>query len=141
MKIEKTVCPYCGAPLTIDPAFRQATCEYCGMTSLLRTEAKPAPSVDAEEQGYRFEKGRQRAQAEMPKTQPAPRPQQTVVHVVREQPRKRHTFWWIMGWIFIFPVPASILISRKKMPWLIKGFLYLVVWGLYFLLIMSQSGS
>ena len=30
MKIEKTVCPYCGANMKIQPGQKSAECEYCG---------------------------------------------------------------------------------------------------------------
>ena len=37
-----------------------------------------------------------------------------------------------MGWIFIFPIPATILIVRsKKLHWILKIVLVLAVWGLY----------
>ena len=64
-------------------------------------------------------------------------PRQTYTPV---QSKKRHTFWWIMGWIFIFPIPATILIVRsKKMHWILKIVLVLAVWGLY--LAIGLAGS
>ena len=141
MKVEKAVCPYCGAPLAIDPSFRQAKCEYCGMTSLLRTEVQKAETVDPEEQGYRFEKGRQRAQAEAPVVRHV---QRTVVHVAPEQPKKKkkHVFWWIVGFLFIYPLPASILLSKnQKMNGFVKGLLYFLFWGSYLFLMFAARNQ
>jgi hypothetical protein len=69
---------------------------------------------NAEEAGYQFEKGRQKAMAEaaqqfalvsptpsVPQNQPIPR-------------RKRRTWLWVLGWIFMFPVPLTIIMLRKK---------------------------
>ena len=128
MKPVQINCPHCGAPLKVEATMQQATCEYCGMTTWLDHETEPTNDFDSEEAGYNFEKGRQRAQAEIAQ-QTYVQPRQTYTPV---QSKKRHTFWWIMGWIFIFPIPATILIVRsKKMHWILKIVLVLAVWGLY----------
>lgn len=42
-------------------------------------------------------------------------------------------YWlWVLGWIYIFPVPLTILLSRKKeMNGLLKTILIVLAWGLY----------
>ena len=55
---------------------------------------------------YAFEKGRQRAQNETQATraytcQPASKKNSKIV-------------WWVPGWIFIFPIPLTIIIARNK---------------------------
>ena len=35
MKIEKTVCPYCGANMKILPGQEHAECEYCGSSVVI----------------------------------------------------------------------------------------------------------
>ena len=35
-------------------------------------------------------------------------------------PQKNNLVWWILGWIFFFPVPVMVLIWRKKNTWDIK---------------------
>ena len=128
MKPVQINCPHCGAPLKIDGTMQQVTCEYCGMTTWLDHETEQTNDFDSEEAGYNFEKGRQRAQAEIARRTYA-QPRQTYTPA---QPKKRHTFWWVMGWIFIFPIPATILIVRsKKLHWILKIVLVLAVWGLY----------
>ena len=44
MKIEKTTCPYCGAPLKIAPGQKTAKCDYCD-SSVLITDTEPFPNV------------------------------------------------------------------------------------------------
>ncbi len=45
---------------------------------------------------------------------------------------KRRTWLWVLGWIFIFSVPATILISRsRKLNKLLKIILIAAVWLLY----------
>ena len=128
MKPVQINCPHCGAPLKVEATMQQATCEYCGMTTWLDHGTESTNDFDSEEAGYNFEKGRQRAQAEIAR-QTYSQPRQTYTPV---QSKKRHTFWWNMGWIFIFPIPATILIVRsKKMHWILKIVLVLAVWGLY----------
>ncbi len=52
------------------------------------------------------------------------------------QKRKRSKTWlWVLGWIFIFPLPLTILLSRKKdMNPVIKFIIIAVAWLLYFAL-------
>lgn len=64
MKLVDTTCPYCGSALKIDPSNNNATCEYCGATLLIDDEVRHIQYDNAEEAGYQFEKGRQRAQNE-----------------------------------------------------------------------------
>lgn len=123
MKPVQINCPHCGAPLKIDGTMQQATCEYCGMTTWLDHEIEPTNDFDSEEAGYAFEKGRQQAQAELALQTVQPRQTYTPA-----KPKKRHTFWWVTGWIFIFPIPATILIVRnRKMHWILKILLVIEV--------------
>ena len=59
MKIEKTVCPYCGANMKILPRQEHAECEYCGSSvviSGLESEGrKERPSVDPHPSEQRYE--------------------------------------------------------------------------------------
>ena len=59
MKIEKTVCPYCGANMKILPGQVHAECEYCGSSvviSGLESEGrKERPTVDPNPSAQRYE--------------------------------------------------------------------------------------
>ena len=66
MKLINMTCPNCGATLVVDADNKKATCEHCGATVLIDDEVKQIniQYSNAEEDGYRFEKGRIRAQRE-----------------------------------------------------------------------------
>ena len=117
----------------------RAVCDYCGTTVLIDDEITRVEYTNAEEAGYKFEKGRLRAQAEQAQH---PIVQQVTYEYAPVQKKKRHTFWWVMGWIFIFPLPATILIIRnKKMHWIIKTILIFLLWGIYLAIGMSGSAN
>ncbi len=129
MKFIPSTCPRCGANLKLNPTEQKAVCEYCGTILFLDNNTTLIEYVNAEQAGYNFEKGRIRAQAEQSK---APIVQQVIFQPVQQKPKKQRTFWWVMGWIFIFPIPATILITRsKKMNWIVKAILLIIVWGIY----------
>ena len=137
MKLTTMDCPRCGAPIQIPNHAKSVVCEYCNSTIAVESDSGQVDLSNAEEAGYNFEKGRQRAQAEQ-----QPIVQQVQYEYVPVQKKKRHTFWWVMGWIFIFPIPATILIVRsKKMHWIVKALLILLVWGLYLAIGMSGSAN
>ena len=55
-------------------------------------------------------------------------------------PKKRKTWLWVLGWIFIFPVPVTILMLRKKtMKPVLKYGIIAVAWLVY--LIIGFSGK
>ena len=64
MQLTDYVCPHCGAALKVDPENRQASCEHCGATLFVDDEKQHVEVDNAEQAGYDFERGRQRAQAE-----------------------------------------------------------------------------
>lgn len=139
MKLINMTCPYCGSTLKIDPTNRSASCEYCGAKLLIDDEVKHVQYDSAEEAGYKFEKGRQRAQAEAEAARTLNRnPKQ--YQQTPKPPKKRRTWLWILGWIFIFPVPLTILMLRKKdMNPILRGVIIAAGWGIY--LLIGSSGN
>ena len=133
MKLIDTTCPKCGANLRIDADRKSAFCEYCGAQILIDDEVQHLQIDNAENAGYAFEKGRQRAQHEVyvSRTVPAqPAPQ-----------KKKKILWWVLGWIFIFPIPLTIIIARnKKLKTVIKIGIIIAAWIVY-LLIGIGSGA
>ena len=108
MKLIDTTCPKCGANLRVDADRQSAFCEYCGGQILIDDEVQHLQIDNAESAGYAFEKGRQRAQSEAQAqryytAQPQPTPK-----------RNKKIVWWVLGWIFIFPIPLTILIARNQ---------------------------
>lgn len=48
-------------------------------------------------------------------------------------PKKRRTWLWVLGWLFIFPLPLTILIVRNKtMKPIVKYLIIGAAWLLYF---------
>ena len=135
MKLIDTTCPKCGAALTIDHDSAHARCEYCGAVLLIDDEVQHLQYDNAEEAGYLFEKGRQRAQAEMGTSDyhldlSSPAPQ-----------RRKNTVWWVLGWLFIFPIPLTILMLRnRKLDKRLRYGIIAAAWIVY-LLIGFSGGS
>lgn len=54
--------------------------------------------------------------------------------------KKRRTWLWVLGWLFIFPIPLTILILRnQKMNKVVKCAIIALAWILY--LIIALSGG
>ena len=136
MKLIDMTCPHCSAHLKVNPEKGQAICEHCGATILIDDEVQHVQYDNAEEAGYNFEKGRQRAQAEAIRDAGNYSMQQN-----SEPPKKKRRTWlWVLGWICIFPLPLTILLLRKKnMKPILKYGIIAVAWILY--LIIGLSGT
>ena len=65
MKLVGIICPHCGARLQATPNAKMLTCEYCNGDFMLDDEVKRIRLQDAEQAGYEFEMGRQRALKEL----------------------------------------------------------------------------
>ena len=133
MKLIDTTCPKCGANLHIDADRQSAFCEYCGAQILIDDEVQHLQIDNAENAGYAFEKGRQRAWQEV---------QTARVYPATPSPRKKKKIvWWVLGWMFIFPIPLTIIIARnKKLKTVIKIGIIIAAWIVY-LLIGIGSGT
>ena len=109
MKLIDMTCPHCGGALRINPDNRTCVCNYCGARLILDNETLHLQFDNAYESGYQFEKGRQRAQAEAYRQYTAPQPSYSA-----PRGKKAPTWLWVLGWIFIFPIPLTILMLRNK---------------------------
>ncbi|WP_027438347.1 TFIIB-type zinc ribbon-containing protein [Lachnospira multipara] len=137
MKIVSMVCPNCGASLHVDADQNNLTCNYCGNSLYVDDEVKHIQYDNAEETGYQFEKGRQRAQAEAFGVN-----QQTARMNFGQPPNKRKTWLWVLGWICIFPVPLTILMVRnQKLNKSVKIGIIAAAWIIYLLIALSGGGS
>ncbi len=137
MKLIDTTCPHCGAALKINPTSKNATCEFCGATLLLDNDVQHIQYDNAEEAGYQFEKGRQRAQAEKKRYNTSNSEQ------YRKPSKKRKTWLWVLGWICIFPLPLTILLLRKKdIKPILKYGIIATTWIIYLLIgFAGRSGD
>ncbi len=131
MKLIPLKCPNCGAQLTVDANKESVYCEHCGTRIMIDDEINRLQIDNAEEAGYQFEKGRQRAQSEV---------QQNTYSYQQPSKKKRKTWLWVLGWIFIFPLPLTIILLRKKgMKAPLKYGIIAAAWVLY--LIIGLSGG
>lgn len=56
--------------------------------------------------------------------------------------KRRKTWLWVLGWLFIFPLPLTILLLRKKsMNSVLKFGIIAVAWALYLLIAVSGKNS
>ena len=124
------ICPQCGTQQEVDPAQDAAICRYCGNP-------------------FSVEKGISRFNERyvvMPELDDSPIerfPRMSQTHFDEPQkPRKKRLFWWVVGWIFCFPIPLTILVARsRRLSGLIKGIIIAAVWIAYLLLGLRYRSS
>ena len=59
-----------------------------------------------------------------------------------DEPKKRKTWLWVLGWVFIFPVPLTILMLRKKdMKPALKYGIIAAAWIVYLLIGLGGNSS
>lgn len=134
MKLIDTQCPHCGANMRYAEDKKQVNCEFCGATLIIDDETHNLRMSNGEEFGYQFEKGRQRAQAE----NNTGTSQTVSAQSIPAQPKKRKTWLWVLGWIFIFPVPLTIILLKKpNMTKKVKYILIAAAWIVYILLMVA----
>ncbi len=143
MKIIDMTCPHCGAYLKIDSEKTQAYCEHCGAKLAIDDEVQHIQYDNAEEAGYKFEKGRQRAQEEARKSATQQYSYNTYNPTPQNNKPKRKTWLWVLGWIFFFPAPIMVLIWRKKNTWDIKVKIAVTVafWVVFFAIGAANNDS
>lgn len=55
---------------------------------------------------------------------------------------KRKTWLWVIGWIFIFPLPLTILLLRKRnMVPAVKYGILAVAWIAYFIIVLTGKSE
>lgn len=136
MKLIDIKCPHCGASLKIETGSKECTCQYCGAKFLIDDEVLHVQYDNAEESGYLFEKGRQRAKKEAQRGNFQPQNDK------QEQLHKKHILLWVLGWLCIFPVPLTILLLKnKKLKPAVKYGLIAVGWIVYLMIAFSGNNN
>jgi hypothetical protein len=139
-------CQVCGAPLDAGLDEKYIICRACD-TPLRLNEDATSFLRDPEAFGYGFEKGRQRARDEQKRVvnldttsgmsedhliRAAQYDHKTYTNAAPPKRKKKHTLWWVLGWIFIFPIPATILAWRsRKLSMPVKITIIVLCWLLY----------
>lgn len=144
MKLVAFTCPGCGAQLSVDLDKKLATCQFCGATFSIDDEAQHIRYDNAEQAGYEFEKGRLRAQAEFAQSQRQGqyRAPETLPYQHEQPKRKRRTWLWILGWLFIFPVPLTILVMRnKRLNEKLRMGIVIATWIIFIILMLYSNAD
>lgn len=129
-----TKCPCCGAQLPEDVE----TCEYCGTKFDVKKPPKIEPDIQKEDEKpkkgacpncgsnnvvYNREKQSETKEEIVRKTVGLckacgytwnPEDIQKQEEKEQTQQKRRKTWLWVLGWIFIFPVPLTILMLRPE---------------------------
>lgn len=133
MRLVNLNCPNCNAAMQVNGEQKNLFCPYCGSQFAVDDEVNHIEYDNAEQAGYEFEKGRQRAQAE----------QRAQASAAPPPPKKRKTWLWVLGWIFFFPIPLTIIIARsQKLGKTAKIIILCVLWAFVLLLgLAADSGE
>ena len=134
MKLVSMVCPQCGGTLQLPVGTKQTQCPFCNTGVMLDDEVQHIQFDNTKQAGYDFEKGRIEAQQEHAVQQA--QYNQAAIQAQQEAERKRKNLkWWVLGWIFIFPIPLTIIIARnKKLKTVIKIGIIIADWIVYLLI-------
>lgn len=109
-------CSKCGAPLRIEG--NTAYCDYCNNVVYLVEENNN--SSENSYLGY------------SPSHVNTPPYYYGYNYATPQKQKKKNIVWWVLGWIFIFPVPLTILLVRnQKMKPLLKYGLIAIIWLFY----------
>lgn len=128
MKLISMKCPHCNGTLELSSDAKQAKCPYCNTQILIDDEVRHVRFDNSEQAGYDFEKGRIKAQQDAAFRQAEI--ERARARAMQEAERKKkNRVWWILGWIFFFPIPLTILIAKsKKLKPVLKTVLIAVLW-------------
>ena len=120
------ICEYCDSPVEDDVR----VCPHCGGTGSFICVCENCGKRYPEGSVCDCRTGRA-AQDHAPERPSAP-PATENYTAPAPVKKKRHLFWWILGWIFIFPLPLTILLVRnKKLPVAARIVIILAAWLLY----------
>lgn len=129
-------CEFCGAQISLEMQKKQeqlnkAGCPKCGSTNVV---------FEREKQGeLKGKKGNAVIRATVGMCKDCGH---TWKVASAEGEKKSKTWLWVLGWIFIFPVPLTILMLRKKEMklWLKYGIIALA-WVVYLLIALAGGGE
>ena len=133
MKLVEMKCKNCGAKLKVNSEVKEANCQFCGAEFKIDDEVQHHKLDDAEQTGYELEKGKIRAREE---AKQAKIDEQNAILQAQyeEEKRKKNLKWWIIGWIFFFPIPLTILIWKSKWDQKKKIIATVILWGVLLLI-------
>ena len=122
MAIVKMHCPYCGGVFETDPYAQAAGCPYC----------RRVIQIDDDMRDILLGRKRSARPAKRPS---AKKPQTTGRRRKTKKQKDMETLLWILGWIFIFPLPLTILLMRGRKT-KAKYVIIAAAWIVYIILII-----
>ncbi len=133
-----TVCEYCGAQISYEMRREQEKvnmkgCPECGSSNI--TFRREQQGVSNSKNGARIVYTTTGVCMDCGNT--------WYSNATNATPKKNNTVWWVLGWIFCFPVPVMILIWRKKCTWTkpVKIGVTVAFWILFMLTYLIAGGS
>ena len=116
VKFVPAKCTSCGAELSVDPTQEAAVCNYCG-TPFIVSKAVQDYNVTYQTNIVNERKGVVQSILDYASEKEKREEQRLEQERIRNEERKskrNKTILWVLGWIFIFPVPLTILMLRNK---------------------------
>lgn len=130
MKMVSLNCPRCGATLQIDSDNKYLTCKYCESTFFVDDETNHT-KIENQAKEKQHQKAAQYNTQQSTSVKPNNHSKQ----------KKRRTWLWVLGWIFIFPLPLTLLIAKnQKLKAFVKIGIIAVAWIIY-LFFVFPSGA
>lgn len=158
-------CTNCGGLLKVDPSQEAAVCQFCGTPFIVSKAvnnynvqnntyqttvvnqakkgtvesildyASQRKQQQLEEERLRAEEERRRAEEERK------RAEEERIRKEEQQKKKKTTALWILGWIFFFPIPLTIILMRQKdMNPKVKYGIIVGVWVVFIILALAGGG-
>jgi len=129
-------CAYCGSELPKEAATVNITNHYYG-TAQPGSSAARCPRCGSA--GVTFSR-EQVSRSVYQTVGLCPNCGHTYVRDTGKSKSGRKTWLWVLGWLFLFPLPLTILLLRKKdmKPWLKYGIIILA-WALFLIIGTSQD--
>jgi len=140
VKLVELKCKNCGAVLEVDENEKDITCKYCRASFKIDDEVQHVQYDNMQESGYEFEKGRIQAQnEEKEKLEEQKRLEEK--ERIKQEKKKKNLIWWILGWIFFFPIPLTVLIWKSNWDKRKKIIATAILWGVLILLGAFNNNS
>ena len=122
MKLIELKCKNCGSKLKVAEDSTDIICQFCGANFKIDDEVVHHKIDDAEAKEEKEAEEYARKMA-----------------IYREEQKRKNLKWWIIGWIFCFPIPLTILIWRSKWEQKKKIIVTAVLW--IFILIIGLTNN
>lgn len=130
-------CSQCNGDMTFDNNRKVFVCKYCGNVETI-DESDDVQIQRLKSQAYRdVETTRQ--QTELKKEQMY---YDQINKMVEDEQRKKNMIWWVLGWIFFFPAPLTILIwKNQNMDTKTKGIMIGILWAVLLIITVAYESN